>query len=105
MGFVTQSALEKAPPNLRRAVAALQPGDFSPVVETDGEFRILHLISVEPAGQREFDAPSVQEAIRGVLANRKEQVLRLVLYETERNQAEIRNHLADEIASEYGLGR
>ena len=104
MGFVRQSALEKAHVSLRRAVAALQPGEFSPVVETDGEFRILHLISVEPAGQREFEARSVQEAIREVLANRKEQLLRLVFYEIERNRATIRNHLAEEIGSEYGIG-
>ena len=105
MGFVQQSALEKADLSLRRAVAALQPGEFSSVLETDGEYRILHLISVEPAGQREFEAPSVQEAIREVLANRKEQLLRLVFYEVERNRAAIRNHLAEEIASEHGIGR
>ncbi len=105
MGFVQQSVLEKADLSLRRAVAALQPGEFSSVLEADGEYRILHLISVEPAGQREFEAPSVQEAIREVLANRKEQLLRLVFYEVERNRAAIRNHLAEEIASEHGIGR
>lgn len=104
MGFIRQSALEQAHVNLRRAVAALQPGEFSSVVETDGEFRILQLISVEPAGQREFESRSVQQAIRDVLANRKEQLLRLVLYEIERNRATIRNNLAEEVASEYGIG-
>ena len=101
MGFIPQSALEKTDVRLRRALVPLQPGEFSQVVETDGEFRILHLISIEPAGQRNFDDSSVRESIREVLANRKEQLLRLAFYEVERSRAKVRNYLAEEIAAEH----
>ena len=105
MGFIAQSALEKTDVRLRRALVALkEPGDISPVVQTDGEFRILRLISIEPAGQREFDDPEVQNSIREVLANRKEQLLRAAVYEVERNQASIRNYLAERIAAGHGVG-
>ena len=105
MGFIPQSALEKTDVRLRRALVALkEPGDISPVVQTDGEFRILRLISIEPAGQRDFEDPEVQESIREVLANRKEQLLRAAVYEVERNQASIRNYLAERVAAGHGLG-
>ncbi len=103
MGFIPQSALENTDVRLRRALVSMQPGEFSQVVETDGEYRILHLIGIEPAGQRDFDNPSVRESIREVLANRKEQLLRLAFYEVERSRATIRNHLAEEIATEHGI--
>ena len=104
MGFIPQSALEKTDVRLRRALVSLQPGEFSQVVETDGEFRILHLISIEPAGQRDFDDSSVRESIREVLANRKQQLLRLAFYEVERSRAKVRNYLAEEIAAEHRIG-
>lgn len=103
MGFIAQSALEKTDVRLRRALVALMPGEISPVVQTDGEFRILRLISIEPAGRREFDDPVVQESIREVLANRKQQLLRAALYEVERNRSRIRNHLAERVAGGHGL--
>jgi peptidyl-prolyl cis-trans isomerase SurA len=104
MGFIPQSALEKTDVRLRRALVSLQPGEFSRVVQTDGEYRILHLIGIEPAGQRDFDDPSVRDSIREVLANRKEQLLRLAFYEVERSRATIRNYLAEQIAAEHGIG-
>ena len=103
MGFIPQSALERTDVRLRRALVALEPGDISPVVQTDGEFRILRLLSIEPAGRREFDDPGVQESIQEVLANRKQQLLRAALYEVERNRARIRNHLAERVADGHGL--
>lgn len=104
MGFIPQSALERADVRLRRALVSLQPGEFSPVVETDGEFRIVRLIALEPAGQRKFDDPGVRKSIRDVLANRKEQLLRSAYYEIERNRARIQNLLAQGIAAGRGLG-
>ena len=71
MGFFPQSVIEKMDVRLRRAVIRLQPGEFSDVVETDGEYRILQLIGIEAEGQRDFEDPSVRQSIREVLANRK----------------------------------
>ena len=103
MGFIPQSALEEADVNLRRALASLQPGEHSSIIENDGEYRILRLIAVEPAGQRPFEDPAVQNSIREVLATRKEQLLRSAYYEIERNSARIRNYLAEGVAAQHGI--
>ncbi len=104
MGFLPLSALEKADVRLRRAVVALQPGEISPIVQTGGEFRILRLAAIEEPGQRAFEDPSVQESIREVLFNRKEQLLRTAIVTVERNRAQIRNRLAEQIADGDGVG-
>lgn len=103
MGFIPLSSLGEVDIRLRRALIGLQPGDTSEIVETDGEFRILRLLSIQPAGQQEFEDPDVQASIREVLANRSEQLLRTAFYEMERNRAEIHNYLAERIAARYGL--
>ncbi len=103
LGFIPQSSLEKAPVALRRVVAALSPGETSPVVEIDGEFRIIHLISRQPAGLRDFSDPSVQQEIRETLLNRKDQLLRSAFLEVSRSEARVENLLAKRIVEEYGL--
>lgn len=105
MGFIPLSALEQADTSLRRALVDLEPGEHSAIIQTRGEFRILRLIAVEPAGQRSFDDPAVRAAIRDVLANRKEQLLRFAFYEIQRNSARIRNYLAEGIAARHGVAR
>ena len=105
MGFIPLSALEQADTSLRRALVDLAPGEHSSIIETRGEFRILRLIAIEPAGQRSFDDPAVRESIRDVLANRKEQLLRSAFYEIQRNAAQIRNYLAEGIAARHGVAR
>ena len=104
MGFVPSSTLEEADLALRRAVASLSPGEFTEIVETGGEFRILFLIAVEPAGQRAFEDPEVRESIRDVLSNREEHLLRTAFFEVARSRASIRNQLAERIVSRYGAG-
>ncbi len=101
MGYVPQSSLDKADIELRRALVSLKPGQFSEVIETGREYRILRLIGIESAGNREFDDASVQKSIRDVLLNRKEQLLRSAFYEMERNRAKIHNYLAEEITESY----
>ena len=103
MGYLSQSSLEKAHINLRRAVAALQPGEISDIVETNGQYRILRLLSIETAGRREFSDPAVQQQLRDGLANRKRQLLRAAFFDVERSSASVRNYLAERIAGEYGL--
>ncbi len=103
MGYLAQSSLEKAHVNLRRAVAALQPGEISDIVETDGQYRILRLISIETAGRREFSDPAVQQQLRDSVVNRKRQLLRAAFFDVERSGASIRNYFAERIAAEYGV--
>ena len=58
LGFVPESALEKANPELRKMVMSLPPGGISPIIHTQEGYRILKVISKEPAGQRELNDPA-----------------------------------------------
>ncbi len=100
MGYVPLSAMDETDIRLRRAVNALEVGENSAIVETGGEYRIVRLVSIEEPGQRSFDSPDVQDAIRAVLRNRKEQLLREAVYEVERNRSKIRNYLAERIVAD-----
>jgi len=102
LGFVPQSALEKADLELRKIVGLLGPGEISPVVHTPQAYRIIKVISREPAGQREFSDPRVQQTIRESLLNRKDQLLKAAYYETARNEAEVANYLAQSVVAGTG---
>src|SRR5579862_9135569 len=52
LGFIAESALEKANIDLRKAVLALRPGEITPMQRTAEGYRILKLVTREPAGQR-----------------------------------------------------
>src|SRR5258708_3858669 len=54
LGFITESALEKANADLRKMVMALRPGEVTNVFHSPEGYRILKVISREPAGQREL---------------------------------------------------
>jgi peptidyl-prolyl cis-trans isomerase SurA len=98
LGFIPESALEKANVELRKMVMSLVPRQFSPVIRTPEGYRILKVISKEPAGQRELNDPRVQQTIRETLLNRKDQLLKAAYYEVARNEAQVVNYLARTIA-------
>lgn len=97
LGFVGESALDKASPDLRRLVLSLQPGQMSPVIHTQAGYQILKLISKEPAGQRDLSDPRVQQSIRETLLSRKDQLLKTAYYESARDEAKIVNNMAKTI--------
>ena len=97
LGFVPESALEKANPELRKMVMSLAAGGISPIIHTQEGYRILKVISKEAAGQRDLSDPRVQQTIREALRNRKDQLLRAAYYEVQRNSAKIENYLARSI--------
>jgi peptidyl-prolyl cis-trans isomerase SurA len=99
MGFIPESTLEKANPDLRRIVMSLQPGAVSPIIHTSDGYRILKLISKEPAGQRDLNDPRVQENIRENLRNSADQVLRNAYFEVARNLSKVENYLAESIVN------
>jgi peptidyl-prolyl cis-trans isomerase SurA len=72
----------------------MQPGQVSPVINTGEGYRILKLLSKEPAGQRELSDPRVQQTIRETLMNRKDQLFRSAFLEAVRNEAHVENYLA-----------
>ncbi len=97
LGFIAESALEKANAELRKAVMALRPGEITPVQRTAEGYRILKLVTREPAGQRDLTDPKVQQTIRETLINRKDQLLKAAYYEVARNDAKVVNYFATRI--------
>ncbi len=102
LGFIPHSALEKTDLELRRMVALLNPGETSPIVRTPQAYRLIKMVSREPAGQREFSDPRVQQTIRETLLNRKDQLLKAAYYEVARNEAKVANFLAQSVAANAG---
>jgi peptidyl-prolyl cis-trans isomerase SurA len=94
LGFIAESALEKANVELRKLVMELKPGQVSKIIKTQEGYSILKLISREPAGQRDLNDPKVQQTIRETLLNRKDQLLKAAYYEVARNEAQVLNYLA-----------
>ena len=97
VGFVPESALDKANPELRKIILDMTPGQVSPVIHTAEGYRIIKLISKEPAGQRQLSDPRVQEEIRQGLFQAKEQVLRSAFYEVARSEAKVVNYYAESV--------
>jgi peptidyl-prolyl cis-trans isomerase SurA len=100
LGFIPESALEKANADLRKTVMALRPGESTPVLRTAEGYRILKVITKEPAGQRDLADPKVQQTIRETLINRKDQLLKAAYYEVARNEAKVVNYFAGSISRE-----
>jgi len=98
LGFVPESALEKANPEIRSAIQTAPPGQVTPVVKTAEGYRVFKIYSKEPAGQRELTDPRVQQNIRETLINRKDQLLRAAYYEVARDEAQVANYLAQAVA-------
>jgi peptidyl-prolyl cis-trans isomerase SurA len=94
LGFISESALDRASPELRKTVLSVTPGQVSNILKTQEGYRILKVIAKEPAGQRELNDPRVQQTIRETLQNRKDQLLRSAYVEVARNEAKVANHLA-----------
>lgn len=105
MGFVPESALERANPDLRKMVVSLPPGGVSGPIHSQEGYRILKVISKEPAGQRELNDPRVQQSIRETLMNRKDSLLKAAYYEVQRNTAKIENYLALSVSDSTGKSK
>ncbi len=97
LGFIPESALDKANVELRKTLLALRPGETTQVIHTPEGYRILKLITREPAGQRDLSDPKVQQTIRETLINRKDQLLKAAYYEMARNDAKVVNYYANGI--------
>jgi peptidyl-prolyl cis-trans isomerase SurA len=94
LGFVPQSALEQAGPDVRNLILQIPAGQISKPIASQGSYRIFKVVSKEPAGQRELNYPKVQQRIRETLLNRKDQLLKAAYYEVARNEAKVVNHFA-----------
>lgn len=97
LGFLPESSLDKASPDLRKLVLSLQPGSLSNIIHTPDGYRILKVISKEPAGQRDLNDPRAQQSIREILIERKDQLLKTAYYEMARNEAKVVDFMARQV--------
>src|SRR5436190_14507769 len=104
LGFVQESALERAQPELRKMVMSLQPGQLSPIIHTQAGYSILKVFSKEPSGQRELTDPRVQQTIREQLLNRKDQLLKAAYYDAARNETKVTNYFSKSIVDQANKG-
>jgi peptidyl-prolyl cis-trans isomerase SurA len=104
LGFVGESSLDKASPELKKMVLSLQPGQMSPIIHTQNGYQILKVISKEPAGQRDLSDPRVQQSIRSELLNRKDELLKTAYYDMARNEAKVVNNMSKTVFADAGKG-
>ncbi len=110
LGTVQESGLKGTDPATRDAVMKLKPGQYSPVIAVVNPtnhqavgYRIVKLVSKEPAGQRELSDPRVQQAIRSQLHDRREQLLKAAYYEVLRDTAKVENFYAKKVLDSNGM--
>ncbi len=110
LGTIPESSLRSTDPLTRDTVMKLKPGQYSPIIIVVNPatrqpvgYRIVKLVSKEPAGQRELNDPRVQQAIRSQLHDRREQLLKAAYYEVLRDSAKVENFYARKILDSNGL--
>lgn len=103
MGFVPESQM-KGDPATYTAIVKLKAGqttDILPLLDPSTRqpqgYSIYKLVSREPAGQRNLNDPSVQQAIRKQLQDSRSQLLKNAYFEMLRDQAKVENYLAEQI--------
>lgn len=104
LGFLPESSLDKTSPELKKLVLSLEPGQLSPIIHDGEGYRILKMISREPAGQRDLGDPRVQQSIRQNLLGYKDQLLKTAYYETARNEAKVVNYMSRTIFANASKG-
>lgn len=109
LGIIPESSLKQTDPNTREAVDKLKPGQYSQIIPLEnpgskqvGAFRIVKLIAMEPAGQRDLSDPRVQQEIHNQLQDRREQLLRDAYYEVMDDQAKVENYYAEKVLAKNG---
>ena len=109
LGIIQESALKQTDPATRESILKLKAGQYTPVIplmnaatRQVGAFRIVKLIAMEPAGQRDLTDPRVEQEIRTQLQEHREQLLKAAYYEVMRDQAKVENFYAEKILQTTG---
>jgi peptidyl-prolyl cis-trans isomerase SurA len=112
LGFTPESALRNTDVTTRELVTKLKPGQYSSIITVVNPttkqlvgFRIVKVLSKEPAGQRELSDPRVKIAIRSQLQERREQLLKAAYYEVLRDQARVESYYAEKILNSNGTAQ
>lgn len=101
LGLVTMSQIKKASPLLRDAALKTTTG-AARVVNDNGVFTIVYVVSHEPAGQRDLSSPGVRERITAGLKSIREQALRAAYLAAARSDADVVNYLARKVVEAQG---
>jgi len=101
LGLVGMSQIKKAPPLLRDAALKTNTG-AARVVNENGIFTIVYVVSREPAGQRDLSSPGVRERITAGLKSLREQALRAAYLAAARSDADVVNYLARKVVESQG---
>lgn len=102
LGYIPESSLNQSDPVLKKTVLGLKPGQVSQPIVLKDSIRVLKLIAREAAGQRGVNDPQVQTTIRDTLRDRKEQLLRAAYLAVARDEAKVRNYLAQQVVEAAG---
>ena len=110
LGIVPESALKQTDPATREAILKLKGGQYTPIIplvnpasKQVAAFRIVKLIAMEPAGQRDLSDPRVAQEIRTQIQDTREQLLKAAYYEVMRDQAKVENFYAEKVLSDSGV--
>ena len=101
LGLIGMSQIKKAPPLLREAALKTTAG-AARVVNENGIFTIVYVVSHEPAGQRDLASPGVRERITSGLKSIREQALRAAYLAAARSDADVVNYLARKVVESQG---
>jgi hypothetical protein len=72
------------------------------MVSIGGGHTIVLVVAKDTAGQKDPSMPQVKDAISTTLRGRREQLMRAAFVTALRNDAEVRNYLADNIVATQG---
>ena len=100
MGFITESQLAGIS-DLERVVKGLKVGEISKIIPTQSGYHIIKLLGIRKAGQHSLSEPKVQSQIRKTLQNEKEQLLKAAYIENLRDNAKVKNLLAEQIVKSF----
>jgi len=103
LAFQPLQAIENIDPRLTQAVQKMRTGEtFPQVIETRFGFHILKLLEKDAGGQKDLTDPRVQQQVRKVIFDRKDQTLKSAFSEVARNKATVVNYLAQRILETAG---
>ena len=103
LAFQPLQAIENIDPRLTQAVQKMRTGEtFPQVIETRFGFHILKLLEKDAGGQKDLTDPRVQQQVRKVIFDRKDQTLKSAFSEVARNKATVVNFLARRILETAG---
>ena len=91
-------------PSFRQAVQTLKVGEiFARPVVTQYGFHIVQVTEKAAAGQRDLSEAAVQANIRQVILGRRDNLMKTAYLDKLRNEAVVRNVLAEKILDEMGM--